>query len=58
MKKCADLRTRKNNYTITIKGNVKLWKWPAPQKQRRGKKMSKMKYRNKIRNRKRVLQMP
>lgn len=32
----------KNNYTITIKGNVKLWKWPAPQKNSEGgKKMSK-----------------
>ena len=32
MKKCADLRTRKNNYTITIKGNVKLWKMAGPNK--------------------------
>ena len=37
MKKCADLRTRKNNYTVIIKGNVKLWKWPAPQKTAKGK---------------------
>ena len=32
----------KNNYTVIIKGNVKLWKWPAPQKNSEGgKKMSK-----------------
>ena len=28
----------KNNYTITIKGNVKLWKWPVPQKTAKGER--------------------
>lgn len=38
MKKYADLRTRKNNYTVIIKGNVKLWKWPVPQKTAKGER--------------------
>ena len=28
----------KNNYTVIIKGNVKLWKWPAPQKTAKGER--------------------
>lgn len=35
---CGFTNKKKNNYTVIIKGNVKLWKWPAPQKTAKGER--------------------